>query len=135
MSADEKLSYLTHNGIELKLMLHRKKPMAFFMHPEAEKDWFIENVGFKFEKYIQSGKILKFSHKMKTLGVDSIIYAYTLPDEQWRADALFLLMESFSKCKSRLRWSEGLERMLGSLLGYEDWQNDEYVQKHISEYE
>ena len=36
-----------------------------------------------------------------------------------------LLMDNAAKSG----WSEGLERMQGSLLGYEDWQNDIYIEK------
>lgn len=28
---------------------------------------------------------------------------------------------------SKSGWSEGFERMHGSLLGYEDWQNDAHI--------
>ena len=36
-----------------------------------------------------------------------------------------LLVENAAKCG----WSEGFERVQGSLLGYEEWQNDIFIEK------
>ena len=48
---------------------------------------------------------------------------FALPEQQWRIDAYLLL----KKTSHRSGWSEGFERMEGSLLGYEDWRNDVFV--------
>ncbi|MCC6778157.1 MAG: hypothetical protein IT537_16220 [Hyphomicrobiales bacterium] len=49
---------------------------------------------------------------------------YALKHEEWRIDAFILLQET----AARVGWSEGFERMLGSLLGYEEWQNEAFIE-------
>ena len=48
-----------------------------------------------------------------------------VPHQEWRINAIALLMDSAAKCG----WSEGFERVHGALLGYEDWQNDIFIEK------
>ena len=55
------------------------------------------------------------------LGTRRVLYA--LPGEQWRIDAFLLLWKTAEKAG----WGEGFERLEGSLLGYEDWQNDAFI--------
>jgi hypothetical protein len=45
---------------------------------------------------------------------------YALPGEEWRIDAYLQLWETFKKTG----WTAEMEREEGTLLGYEDWQND-----------
>ncbi len=52
--------------------------------------------------------------------MDSQAVYFALPDEAWRIEAYQRLMED----PSRSGWTEAMERRLGELLGYEDWQND-----------
>ena len=49
---------------------------------------------------------------------------YALPDQEWRINAMLLLLDTADKSG----WSEGFERMQGSLLGYEEWQNDIFIE-------
>ena len=49
---------------------------------------------------------------------------YALPEESWRINAYILLLKTSKKSG----WSEGFERMEGSLLGYTDEQNDAYLE-------
>jgi hypothetical protein len=51
-------------------------------------------------------------------GIRRVLYA--LPGEEWRIDAYLKLWETAKKTG----WTEILEREEGTLLGYEDWQND-----------
>jgi len=53
------------------------------------------------------------------------IVMYALPHQEWRINAMTLLIDSAAKSG----WSEGFERIQGSLLGYEDWQNDIFIEK------
>lgn len=53
------------------------------------------------------------------------IVMYALPHQEWRINAMILLMDTVAKAG----WSEGFERMQGSLLGYEDWENDIFIEK------
>jgi hypothetical protein len=58
------------------------------------------------------------------MGTRRVLYA--LPGEQWRIDAYLLLW----KTAKEAGWNEGFERMEGSLLGYEDWENDFHIEQH-----
>jgi hypothetical protein len=50
---------------------------------------------------------------------------YALKDEAWRIPAFMLL----KKIMRKHAWSDALERMEGTLLGYTDEQNDEHLEK------
>jgi hypothetical protein len=56
------------------------------------------------------------------IGIRRVLYA--LSDEQWRIDAYLLLWKTADKSG----WNEGFERLEGSLLGYEDWENDYHIE-------
>ena len=47
---------------------------------------------------------------------------YTLPGEEWRVEALHELFDT------RRQWTASQERRFGELLGYEDWQNDIWLE-------
>jgi hypothetical protein len=51
-------------------------------------------------------------------GIRRVLYA--LAGEEWRIDAYLQLWETFKKTG----WTAEMEREEGTLLGYEDWQND-----------
>jgi hypothetical protein len=46
---------------------------------------------------------------------------YTLPDNEWRIDAMLALMNEPGV------WSDSRERRFGELLGYESWQIDYWL--------
>jgi hypothetical protein len=52
---------------------------------------------------------------------------YALPREAWRIEAYLLLWKTAEKSG----WNAGFERMEGSLLGYEDWQNDYHMERRF----
>jgi hypothetical protein len=123
MKIDE-LPYKVHTNRELILMLAGKKPLAVF------SEVIPEDVGLDlipeqyFAKYVDSGRFvtrevfLYFEERT----VRTVFYTY--PGDSWRIDA-YLLMKKVAK---KTGWSEGFERMEGVLLGYEDWQNDAYIE-------
>ena len=49
---------------------------------------------------------------------------YTLPGEAWRIDAMSELITHSGG------WTNDHERSFGMLLGYEDWQNDIWLDRH-----
>jgi hypothetical protein len=53
------------------------------------------------------------------------IVLYASKGHEWRINAYILLYQIAAKAG----WSEGFERMQGSLLGYEEWQNDVFIEK------
>jgi hypothetical protein len=131
-SETDKLPYKVHTGRELKMMLDGVKPFAYFYeeHPKV-LDWELPERFF--EPYVESGKILKREYvqisRAETTSSPQIkgtrYVLYALASEQWRIEA-FILLNSVAQ---KVGWSEGFERMLGSLLGYEEWQNDIFIER------
>jgi hypothetical protein len=128
------LPYKVHTCRELALMLNGTKPLAYFYgqypdHPDVE-----EVPERLFDPYVEARRFVKRNfvvplcretkHGTQTvLGIKHVIYA--LPNQEWRINALILLLDSAAKAG----WREGFERMYGSLLGYEAWQNDIFIEK------
>jgi hypothetical protein len=126
MKIDE-LPYKVHTNRELKLMLAGKKPLAVFSEvvpEEVELDVIPEKY---FAKYVDCGRFIKrevflsFEERV----IRTVFYA--LPEESWRIDA-YLLMK---KVVGKVGWSEELQRMEGTLLGYDDRQNDAYIETFL----
>lgn len=125
------LPYKIHTGRELALMLEGSKPLACFSGqypPASETEEFPERL---FDPFVEQGRFVKREYVMLAgyggpalhrAGLRMRIVMYALPHQEWRIDAMTLLMDTAAKCG----WSEGFERVQGKLLGYENWQNDIY---------
>lgn len=115
------LPYKVHTNRELILMLEGKKPMAIFVESLPSipgLDLIPERY---FSPYVNSGIFLR---KEFYISDPSLKYvAFVKPDEKWRIDEFI----SLKKAAEKSGWSEEFERREGSLLGYEDWQNDIYI--------
>lgn len=110
------LSYRVHTGRELLLMREGLKPLAVF----AEWDSSVEEA--YFAPYVEQGLFVKQVYE--TTGPSAIkLTLYALPDEAWRIQAYILM----HRIASKTGWNEALERMEGLLLGYTEWQNDEFI--------
>jgi hypothetical protein len=119
-----------HEGRELELMLSGKKPMAMFTEVLPVESQIPEQ---EFAEYVESGKIVKREvfepgprlpgHPEETK-IRRVLYA--LPTETWRIDAMIMLSEVYQRHPG---WDAGLERMIGSLLGYEAEDVEAFVQK------
>ena len=128
------LPYKTHTGRELALMFDGSKPLTYFtgQYPPASD---VEEIPDRlFDPYVEQGRFAKREYVMlagysgpalRRAGLRTRIVMYALPHQEWRINAMTLLMDSAAKCG----WSEGFERIQGSLLGYEDWQNDIFIEK------
>lgn len=120
------LSYPTHTGRELVLMLEGLKPLAAFVGsypPVAENDDIPETY---FQPFVNAGRFISRefiqpSKNKENLNLRHVLYA--LPNHQWRLDAYILMLRT----SAIEGWSNAFERLQGSLLGYEDWQNDEFM--------
>jgi hypothetical protein len=126
MALDD-LPYQIHTNRELALMLAGKKPLSAFVgtHPHCAD---IEEIPERlFDKHVSSGRFIK-KECIEPLqeGLAAMIRRvfYALPEESWRINAYILLFQT----ARRAGWSEGFERMEGSLLGYTDQQNDAYLE-------
>lgn len=127
----EDVPYMVHTNFELPLMLDGRKPLAVF-GDGYPSDWFDDYLA-PFEQFVVAGRILRrivdepMPHIKKWRpdldGVRNVYFA--LPGEEWRIDAYRLLMDT---CKSGAAWTDVEERLQGSLLGYEDWQNDWWIE-------
>jgi hypothetical protein len=126
------LPYKVHTGRELALMLKGTKPLAVFVEDyplaPAHEEIIPESL---FAPYVVSGRFLKREHITNYSDREASgrerklrVVCYAQPDQQWRIEAYLLLRKvGFSS-----GWSPGFERMEGTLLGYEDWQNEAYME-------
>lgn len=127
------LPYKVHTNRELILMLAGSKPLAAFVedHPRVTVHEIIPEAAF--EPYVLSGRFVKREKLYSGLdgvgaqrdgacrSIRRVLYAQK--DQAWRIDAYLLLHETAAYSG----WSDGFERMEGTLLGYEQWQNDAYI--------
>ena len=127
------LPYEIHTNRELEFMLERGKPLAHFYdaYPsEPDEEIFPEEA---FAPYVENGKFVmrEFVEPLReppkghphVRGVRHLFYARA--GEGWRIDAYIMMMAAAAKGG----WSEGFERLQGSLLGYEEWQTDVHLER------
>ena len=115
------LPYEVHTRRELTLMLAGSKPLAAFMgpHPPAECADPIPEA--YFAPHVAAGRFIRREQVEPDGKYRRVLYA--LPGHEWRIDAyLDLWVERSGK-----GWSNELERREGTLLGYTDEQNDQYI--------
>ena len=124
--------YLVHTGYELALMLEGRKPLAVFgdVHPA---DWLDETVS-RFAPFVHEGRFVRriidatlsarYPLARTDLGDTVRTVLVALPDQSWRIEA-YLAMEQRT---ASIGWNEKHERLQGTLLGYEDWQNDWWIE-------
>ena len=118
----EALGYQVHTNRELGLMLSGAKPLAVF---NDDHDHFAELVLrylARFDRYVDAGRLEKREYVELDHGGRIHVILYCLPGESWRIDAMIELRQRLSS------WSAEAERMEGTLLGYEHWQNDIWME-------
>ena len=114
-------------------MLAGVKPLAVFWTPHPPAPGSAEFPEKLFDYHVDTARLIKRVHLIESPRRDSPdtsraavrIVLYALPSEAWRIEAYLLLRHTASICG----WSEGFERMEGSLLGYEDWQNELFIER------
>jgi len=123
--------YLIHTGYELALLLEGRKQFARMSyeypperHPEEER----------FDRYVTQGVLHKevelepFARPIRgKFGqtFEGVRYAYyTRKGEEWRIAAWKLV----SKASAKAGWNESFERLEGMLFGYEEWENDWWIE-------
>jgi hypothetical protein len=123
--------YLVHTNFELPLMLEGLKPLAVF-HDAYPTEWLTETLE-RFEPFVRSGRLVRSIVDTPFTEAERARFAgflgwrrafFALPGEEWRIDAFLLV----AKVSTQTGWNEALERMEGSLLGYDDWQNDWWIE-------
>jgi len=113
-------------------MLEGRKSLVVF-HDAYPAEWLSETLE-RFEPFVRSGRLVRRMIDTPFTKAERARFLnfqgwrrvfFSLPAEEWRIDAFLLL----SKVSAKTGWNEALERMEGSLLGYEDWQNDWWIER------
>jgi len=124
--------YLIHAGYELLLMLEGRKQFArmYLEYPPMQHH---HEEGF--DRYVAQGLLYKeveikeFDRPVRSKDgrlMEGIRTAYyTRKGEEWRIQA-WQMIEAASR---KTGWNDTLERLEGMLFGYEDWQNDWWIEK------
>jgi len=118
--------YLIHTGYELPLLLDGRKKLA-------RMSWEYPPMTFegeeRFDHWVAKGLLYReevlepFDRSLRGyLGMRTVYY--TPKGEEWRIPALKLIREAASQAGS---WNEYFERLEGMLYGYENWQNDWWI--------
>lgn len=122
----DELPYKVHTNRELALMLRGEKPLAVF------SEWLPSNPELEliperhFAPHVEARLLSAFEYCVDDAKARKTRFVlYATPGEEWRVPAYMLLKMTATKSG----WNEGFERMEGSLLGYEDWQNDVYIER------
>jgi hypothetical protein len=112
--------YLIHTGYELPLLLDDRKKLA------RMSDWYPPMT---FDHWVAEGLLHReevlepFDSPVRGYLGNRTVY-YTLKGEEWRIPASKLIWEASSKAGG---WNEYFERLEGMLYGYENWQNDWWI--------
>jgi hypothetical protein len=118
--------YLMHTGYELPLLLDGRKKLARMSHGYPPATFDGED---RFEPWVANG----FLHREEVvepfdppadryLGHRTVYY--TPKGEEWRIPASKLIWEASGRSGG---WNEYFERLEGMLFGYENWQNDWWI--------
>ena len=121
------LPYLVHTNRELGLMLAGTKPLATFSYTDGYEVDFVLRYLRMFDRHAATGRFTKHkkvSPLQKLNGRLHHQFFYTLPNEDWRVNAMLELLALPGA------WSNERERRYGTLLGYKDWQNDIWLSHH-----
>jgi hypothetical protein len=120
-----KAPYLIHTNYELPLLLDGRKKLARMsdLYPPMTFDG--ED---RFDQWVAKGLLHREevlepfdSPSGGYLGLRTVYY--TLKGEEWRIPASKLIRDA----SSQAGWNEYFERLEGMLFGYEDWQNDWWI--------
>jgi hypothetical protein len=115
--------YLIHGGYELPLLLEGRKKLATIDHRYPPETFEGED---RFDHWVANGRL----HREEVIDPPCEEYRghrtvyYTLKGEEWRIPATKLIWEASGRAGG---WNKYFERLEGMLFGYEDWQNDWWI--------
>jgi hypothetical protein len=118
--------YLIHTGYELPLLLDGRKKLARMSHGYPPATFDGEH---RFDHWVAKGLLHReevvepFDPPGKTYLGHRTVY-YTPKGEEWRIPASKLIWDASGRSGG---WNEHFERLEGMLYGYEDWQNDWWI--------
>jgi hypothetical protein len=126
------IPYMVHTNFELPLMLEGRKKFAILSECYPS-EWFDGHLQ-PFEPFVESGQLVRrivdtpmphLNERRPDLdGIRRVYFA--LPGEEWRIDKYIEAIDNRTS-----DWSDGLERLEGSLFGYEDWQCDWWIDRIV----
>ncbi len=124
------LPYLRHTGYELALMLDGRKKLTKMSDGYPPDSFPGEE---RFDRWVQEGKLHKETviepFEDSSLLFEGLRTVYFTPKgEEWRIAATKLLWRAAEAAGG---WNEYFERLEGMLFGYEDWQNDWWIEDGI----
>jgi hypothetical protein len=123
------IPYLVHTGYELPLLLDGRKKLARMYGPYPPMTFEGEE---RFNHWVAEGKLYReeflepFDPPTKRYQGHRTVY-YTLKGEEWRIPAMQLIWRASEKAG----WNQYFERLEGMLFGYEDWQNDWWIESGL----
>jgi len=124
--------YLVHTNYELVLMIEGRKQFARMGGDYYPPDRYEGED--RFDRYAAQGLLhkevdlekftepLRLKDGRRVEGLRTVYY--TRKGEEWRIPAWKLI----SKASRKSGWNENFERLEGMLFGYEDWQNDWWIE-------
>lgn len=116
----DSLSYATHTGRELTMMLDGKKPMASFCRYANDK--FDESKTQPFSVYVNLNYLYKMKFYLK-IDENNIIYTlFSTKENQWRMS----VYKKLKKSSRDTQWNNQKDAIEGLLLGYSLEQCVEY---------
>jgi len=116
--------YLIHTNYELPLLLDGRKKLARMSHDYPPMTFEGEH---RFDHWVAEGMLHRevvvepFEAPVKGFLGTRTVY-YTPKGEEWRIPANKLIWKVGAGA-----WNEHFERLEGMILGYEDWQNDWWI--------
>lgn len=119
--------YLIHTGYELPLLLDGRKKLAKMYDYYPPMTFEGEH---RFDHWVEQGVLHRvevlepFDPPIKGYTGNRIVY-YTPKGEEWRIRAMQFIWHASGKAGG---WNEYFERLEGMLFGYEDWQNDWWIE-------
>ena len=124
--------YLPHTGYELPLLLDSRKKLARMTDSYPPMTFEGEH---RFDHWVAEGLLHKEENLEPSdtpargyLGHRTV--HYTPKGEEWRIPASKLIWEAASNAGG---WNEHFERLEGMLFGYENWQNDWWIDHLLSQ--
>lgn len=137
-SAINRHPYPLHTNRELEFMLERNKPLAHFSDAYDGEPWEEIFPELSFQPYVQSGRFVMRDFVIpdasiandrfpNVRGIRHLFYAQA--HEDWRIDAFIAMLWAWHKTA----WSDGFERLEGSLLGYTEWEADQHMALRLQE--
>ncbi|WP_257167858.1 hypothetical protein [Bradyrhizobium sp. SRS-191] len=121
--------YLIHTGYELPLLLDGRKKLARFVEAYPPMSFEGEE---RFDRWVAAGRLHK-EVELEAFGDGQIeagghqgtrhVY-FAAIGEEWRIPAMKMIWRAG-------RWNEHFERLEGMLFGYEDWQNNWWIERGL----